>query len=396
MQVTRERAGRRLAVLLTGAVAVLSLVTGVANLGGLAAAFPALGRLSVAIQAAISLPESVRQAVALTGAFTGFAMLASAWGLRRGLRSAWYSTVVLLPVTAVQGIAQSTVLSVPLVVLSLLTLPVVLANRERFTRRADLGQSQLTALVALGSVLLYGTVGTYALRSHFHGVADPLDAFYYTVVTASTVGYGDITPTTRLGRTFALSLLVVGTAGFAVALGVLLGPAIEARFTKALGRMTQSELELLADHVLVLGYGDLTEPILTELRGKVDFLVVTDDAERATELGNRGYDVLAGDPSDEETLARANIADARAVVVASNDDADDALSVLTASHLNPDVLVVAAATELENVPKLKRAGAKTVVSPASIGGHMLVESALGNPEIEVAADRILDESETDE
>jgi voltage-gated potassium channel len=77
--------------------------------------------------------------------------------------------------------------------------------------------------------MVYGTVGACALRDDFEGVVTLLDAFYFAVVTMSTVGYGDMTPTSQVARLFGLSFLVVGTASFAVALGALLGPAIQAR-----------------------------------------------------------------------------------------------------------------------------------------------------------------------
>ena len=74
----------------------------------------------------------------------------------------------------------------------------------------------------------------------------------------------------------------------------------------------------------------------------------------------------------------------------SNDDAQDALGILTARALNPDVNIVAAATDRENVEKLRRAGATSVISPAVIGGHLLVQSALGREGMENVADHLLD------
>jgi voltage-gated potassium channel len=240
---------------------------------------------------------------------------------------------------------------------------------------------------------VYITTGVFALREEFGGVQTLVDAVYFAVVTSSTVGYGDITPQTAVARLFGISALVVGTASFAIALGVLLTPAIEARLVKALGKMTQSELELLDDHVLVLGYGDLTEAIIGELHDKATFLVVLPDGDRARILGERGIDTLTGDTSDESTLRRAQIQEARAVVAATNDDGADALAVLTARQLAPDIHIVAAATQRENVDKLRRAGADTVISPASIGGHLLVESALGGRDVDAegVADRLLEE-----
>jgi voltage-gated potassium channel len=369
----------RLATVLTFAVAVLSIVTGIAN----------IGTTTVFGPLAAYIPASVQRAAGFTGTLTGFVMLLSALGLRRGLRVAWYSAAVLLPVTALQGLIQSSGLSVPLIVLSILALPSVLVNYRRFDRDMSLSTAQLAAATALVSIQIYGTVGTYVFREDFNGVSTLLDAFYYTIVTASTVGYGDATPTSQMARLFGMSVVVLGTAGFAIALGTLLGPIIEARLSAALGKMSETDLELLDDHVIVLGYGELSEPILGELTDNHPFVIVTPDGTLATTLTERGYNAVAGDPSDEETLHRVGIEDARAVITATENDAEDALAVLTARQLNPNIRIVAAATDRENVDKLRRAGADTVISPAAIGGHLIVESAVGGGDVEALAERIV-------
>nr|WP_089697653.1 NAD-binding protein [Halogranum gelatinilyticum] len=381
MQIDREWIGARASILFTLVVAILSVATGIANIST-APSGPLVQYV----------PELVQQTVGFTGALTGFMMIASALGLRSGLRAAWTSTVVLLPVTAAQGLLQASIYSYPLVAVSGVTLPVVLLNRKHFAREVDLTATQLAAIVSLVGAQVYGTVGTYALRDEFSGSVRTLtDAFWYTTVTGSTVGYGDIYPATQRARLFGVSVLIINVAAFAVALGVLLTPAIEARLSKALGKMNESQLELLDDHILVLGYGELTEPILEELGGKAEFVIITTDSDRARSLSDRGFTVLTADPADEDTLERAKVDLARAVVVATNEDAQDALAILTARQLNPEVRIVAAATHRENVNKMKRAGADTVISPATIGGHLLVESALGSEDSEEKADRIMHE-----
>ena len=372
--------GRRLTVGLVFAVAILSVLTGIANIGSQSLVGPL----------AEYVPPAVQRIAGFTGAMTGFLIIGSAFGLRRGLRSAWTSTAILLPITALQGLLQSSPLSLPLVILSIVAMPNLWANRSRFDRRLQLTTNQLAATGAIVGAQLYGTIGAYALRDEFNGVSTLVDAFYFTIVTASTVGYGDITPLSPMARLFGMSVVVVGTASFAIALGSLLGPAIEARFSKALGRMTQTQLELLEDHLLVLGHGDLTDVILDELGEEMEYLVVTQDAEWANKMGD-AVDVLVADPSDEESLERAGIDRVRAVVVATNNDAEDALAVLTARQLNPDVTIVAAATNRENVEKLRRAGADTVISPATIGGHLLVESALRGADVEDVARKLIEE-----
>jgi len=376
----REWLGPKPAVYLTSVVAVLSVATGLLNVGAASVAGP-LAEL---------IPSAIQQTAGFTGSLTGFLMLASVYGLRRRLRIAWLSTVVLLPVTGFQGLVQSSVVSMPLVVLSVLSLPAVLLSHRRFDRTLDLSIAQLAALAALVGTMTYGTVGTYALREEFAQVETLTDALYYTVVTASTVGYGDVIPSSSDGaRLFSLSVVVLGTASFALALGSLIGPMIQARFARALGTMTRSQLDRLEDHVLVAGYGDLTEPILEELQSTSDFIVITPDGDAATTLGNRDINAIVGDPSDDEPLKRAGIERARAVLVATNDDAQDALAILTARQLNPEARIVAAATDRANIEKLRRAGADSVISPAVIGGHLLVQSAMGGEGMESIADRLL-------
>ena len=381
MALSRDWIGARASVVVTLLVGVLSVVTGVANIGvGSAADFRVLGVL---------VPGVVRQVTAFTGTLTGFVLLVNAFGLQRRLRIAWYAAVVLFPITATQGVLQTSQLSLPLIALSVLAFAVVGLNVRTFDRTASLTTAQIASLSALAGAQAYGTAGAFALRDEFDGVSTILDAFYFSLVTGSTVGYGDVTPTSPVGKLFALSVLLVTVSSFAVVLGVVFTPLIEARLSKALGHMTEEQLDILDDHVLVLGYGDLTEPILEELEAKSDVLVIVPDEERARRLSERGYTVLTDDPSDEGALRRGRVESARAAVTATSNDAEDALAILTARQLNPELTIVAAATQRENVNKLKRAGADTVISPAVLGAHFLAESALGGEGAEAIERRIL-------
>ncbi len=361
----------RAAIVLTTLVAVLSIITGFVNIGAMTVDGPL----------AAYIPLAAQEAAGFTGVMTGFLMLASAYGLRRGYRTAWYLSIVLLPITGFQGLVQSNIEAFPLVVLSMLAIPTVLVNRGVFDRPLELSMTQMASLAAIVAVQAYGTIGAFALREEFQGVDTMLDAFYYTLVTASTVGYGDIVPLTPEARLFSMSVLLAGVASFGVAAGTLLGPIIEARLAEALGNMSDSKLDLLDDHYIVVGYGDLTEPILEGLT-TAQTVVITRDTDHAKRLHDRGYEVVTGDPSDEEPLERLHIERARALVVATNEDAQDAMTILTARELNPGLRIVAAATDRENIKKLRRAGADVVLSPAVLGGRLLVESALGDDDPE--------------
>ncbi|MFC7020375.1 NAD-binding protein [Halomicroarcula sp. GCM10025743] len=359
--------GLRVTITLTAAVALLSVVTGIANISA----------QSVAGPIAEFIPPAIQRTAGFTGALTGFLMIGSAYGMRRRLRIAWYSTVILLPVTALQGVLQSSPLSVPLIVLSILAMPNVLYNRRQFDRAVELTTGQIAAGMAIIGAQVYGTAGAYALREDFTNVSTLVDAFYYTLVTASTVGYGDAAPTSQVARLFGMSVVIIGTASFAVALGTLLGPLIQARFAKALGRMSEDELGLLNDHILILGYSDIVQVILDDIQNRGDVLVVSPDREAVRELTDRGVNALTAEPDDEDSLHQAGVERARTVIVATNDDAADALTILTVRQLNPEIDILAIATNRENMKKLERAGANTVISPAVIAAQQLVESALG-------------------
>ena len=371
----------RASILLTFAVAILSIIVGLIHIS-----------TDVTVGGfAVFVPPAVRRAVGFTGTLTGFTMLGGAYALKQRFRIGWCATAVLLPVTVIQGLLQVSPFALPLVGVSVLTAPALILNRRRFDRSFSPSPTQLAAGLALVTGVAYGTIGSYALREEFSGITTLTDAFYYTIVTASTVGYGDVTAASEFGKLFSVSVLLVNVSAFAVALGVLLTPAIEAQLSKALGRMTESQFNLLNDHVILLGYGDLTEPIIENLGDETQFAVVTTNETAARRLAERDIAVLTAEPSDEAPLQQVRVDDAQAAIAATEDDAQDALAILTAKQLNDDMNILAAAMQRENVAKLRHAGADRVISPAEIGGRLLANSAIGRRDAEAASKQLLGE-----
>lgn len=368
----REFTGAKPAVLFVGLVAVLAFVTGLSHLSR--GTVEANGPLAVLLQ------PTVREAVPILGVVVAFLLALVTAGLGRRLRVAWYAAVALLPVAALVPLTTAAATDVMLFLLSFAALPLVVRNREAFDQALDLAPFQVAAIASLAAVQVYGTVGAYVLQEQYAGIESWTDAFYYIVVTGTTVGYGDATPITPFAKLFTLSFLVIGTAAFGVTFGSLLVPAMEARISSAFGNMNASQLSLLEDHVLVLGYGDLTEPLLEELTRTTDVVVLTPDPDVARSLRDRDVGVLTADPSDREALVEARVDTASGVVVATEDDARDALAILAVRQANPDVRVIAAASDQRHVDKLEDAGADVVISPAVIGGRLLGRSVLGEPD----------------
>jgi voltage-gated potassium channel len=298
-------------------------------------------------------------------------------GLQRRKRLAWYAAISVLPMLALLPLTTLETTDVPLLLLVVVTVPLLVRNRDQFDQSLDLSPLQIASILSVGGVVVYGTVGAYGLRDQFTSDLTWTDAFYFVIVTIATVGYGDFTPTTPEAKWFSLTVILFGTGAFTVAIGSLVVPAIESRMAAAFGTMTASELNLLEDHVLVLGHGDITESLLEELVDETDVVVVTTDEDVAADLDGEGVSVLTDDPADEAALHDARIDEARGVVVATRDDAKDVLAVLAAKNADPDIRVVAAANREKHAGKLEQVGADDVISPTTIGGRLLGRSVLG-------------------
>ena len=353
-------------VQLVAVLSVLSIVTGVATLTGAA-------KINFI---ADQLPLSATESAGFTGSLTGFLLFLTSYGLRRRWRAAWYVSLFLVPTVTIQGVLQSSVFSTPLVLLSLVVFVILLSKEGVFDRNVTLTDTQIAAGLALVGAQAYGTIGTYSLRNEFRGIDTLLDAFYFTIVTGSTVGYGDATPIPESGfaRLYALSVLIVSTATFAVALGTLLTPAIENRFTEALGMTDDAELDQLSDHIIVAGNDQLTAPIIDNLQSDCSILVIS-DTDAPQSFTESDVLELHGSRTSNETFERARLDTARAVVIATEDDAEDIMTAITVRKQDDDIWIVAAATNNENIEKFRFVGANTIISPALVGGELLAESA---------------------
>lgn len=359
--------GAKPAVVLTAIVVLLAFVTGLSNLSSEAVALD--GPLAGVLPGAAAFAR-------FGGVLFAFALGLVTVGLRRRKRFAWQVAVVLLPALALVPLTTFQRTDIPLLLAVALAFPLLFRNGESFDQTIELEPLQIASLSAFLAVGLYGTVGSYSLRGQFAELDSWSDAVYYVIVTVATVGYGDVTPVTPLARWFSLSVIVFGTGAFTVAVGALVGPAIESRMAAAFGNMTASELTLLEDHVVVLGHGDVTEPLLETLDGETELVVVTRDADAAAALDDASVNVLTGDPADESVLEDARVAAASGVVVGSDDDAQDVLAVIATKSVAPDVRVVALANQGKHVEKLRSVGAEEVVDLRTIGGRLLGESVL--------------------
>lgn len=229
----------------------------------------------------------------------------------------------------------------------------------------------LTSAIVL--TLAVGTVGFTVFAGY-----PPFDAFYMTLTTMTTVGYGEIHPLSHAGRVFNSFLIVFGVSTIFIAIGAMTQTIIEQEFGDAIGKRRKKRMiDKLRDHYIVCGFGRVGRGAAAELHhAKVPFVVVDMNTDRVDLAMNAGMLAVVGDSTRDETLRHLGIDRARGLVAALATDADNLFVLLSAKGLNPRIYVAARAAEESAEQKMRRAGADAVFAPYSITGHRLAQALL--------------------
>ena len=304
-------------------------------------------------------------------------------GLYERRHRAWRHSLVVLTLLLANNVYRNLYRGTvpPTAWVTLLLIVGLLLFRKHFRVRAEstLGYGQIVALVSVVFAMGYAIVGSYLMRGQFSGIEDWSDAVYFAVVTHSTVGYGDITPTTPNAKMFTATVIPVGLAAFATALTALIGPAVERRMKGVLNLMQR--IQHATNHVILCGYSNVSETAIEELQKRdMSYLVVDDREDLVAQLQAKGHDVLAADATRKETLQEANIYQASAVIAAFDSDATNMLVAVTARELRDArekarFRIIVRVEDEENIEKAKRVGADEVVSPSTMGGRLMAAKA---------------------
>ena len=238
---------------------------------------------------------------------------------------------------------------------------------NRLTRRFVL------IVVAIVTTLSIGTVGFTVIDGY-----PPFDAFYMTLTTMTTVGYGEIHPLSHAGRVFNSFLIVFGVTTIFIAIGAMTQTIIELEFGDAIGkRRNKRMIDKLQDHYIICGFGRVGRGAAHELsHAGVPFVVVDIDPDRVERAMHDGMLAVAADSTHDETLRLVGIERARGLVAALATDADNLFVLLSAKGLNPGIYVATRAAEEGAEAKMRRAGADAVFAPYAITGHRLAQSLL--------------------
>ncbi|NOY36253.1 MAG: potassium channel protein [Chlorobi bacterium] len=231
---------------------------------------------------------------------------------------------------------------------------------------------QITVSLSLLILILVIGVGGYMIIEHM----TLANALYMTVITLSTVGYGEVKPLSVAGKFFTTGLIIfsLGILAYLISnLTRLIFENIIADTYKK--RKVKRKIDKLRGHVILCGYGRNGKQAAKELADhKQDFVILEFDPLKLEDLGQaETFLYLEGDATQEEKLIEAGVERAKALITTLPNDADNLLVVITARQFNPELVIISRASEENSDIKLKRAGATNVIMSDRIGGQRMAK-----------------------
>lgn len=225
-----------------------------------------------------------------------------------------------------------------------------------------------SGIVLVIILLAYGIIG-----SHFIMGLNFIDSIYYTVITISTVGYGDYIPSTGIQKIFAITLALEGVALLAYVFNIVLSAFQErmSEFSKGVRKM--NTINRMDDYYILCGYGRVGKVVFDELtRRNQNVIVIEKDEELLEKIEESNSIVtIARDATEYEFITKLAGEKCRSIIITTGSDVTNIYIVLTIRETNPDAWIVSRASKLENISRLKKAGADKIVSPEITGGKDL-------------------------
>lgn len=236
----------------------------------------------------------------------------------------------------------------------------------------------LTAFVLFTATLVFGTIGYLILEPG----STLMDALYMTVITISTVGYGEVIDLTAspVGRFFTMMVILFGMGNLLYVISTVTSLITDGELQEVLRRKKmEKKIDQLNQHIILCGSGMMSRKIIEELiQTKHDFVLVSESSDEIHELLNIYPELLyiEGDPSYDNTLKNGAIERASGLIIALHDDKESLFIAVTAKKLNSKIRIVTSVVDAEMIEKFKTVGVETTISPNLIGGLRLVSEMI--------------------
>lgn len=225
------------------------------------------------------------------------------------------------------------------------------------------------AIILVLSVVVLGTAG-YMLIERF----SLADALYTTIDMIATVG-ALAHPLSLLGRMFSIAVIILGVGSLLYTFGAGMEYVIEGHFSAEVRRrIMENKIARMRNHYIICGFGRVGSQIAEEfVEARKPFVVIDERESSVRKCIELGYLALQGDATSDDVLREAGIEEAKALLVATDDDSHNISITLSARHLNNKLFIIARSNHNETEAKLKLAGADRVLSPYTIAGRRMAD-----------------------
>lgn len=304
----------------------------------------------------------------------GIAMVLMSIGLFLRARVAWsFSLLLLIAVALFNFLLPSSDRLIGY--LSLLDCVCLLWFWRDFSQ-SSLAAGTLFALISFTSLLFYSLCGSLYLGDEFHPTIDHFStALYFSTVSMSTVGFGDIVPVTASARLFTVSIIIMGITVFATSISAIIGPVIGGNLKRMIkGRISHA---MRKNHLIIIGATPLALSVYNGLiqRDETVTVIVTPGV---THDFPPEADLMVDDPSSDKVLREAGADKARYILVLRNDDSDNAFIVLAAKEVvSSTTKILALVNSDKNLSKIKRVQPDIVFSLQTLASEMLLRKLSG-------------------
>lgn len=233
---------------------------------------------------------------------------------------------------------------------------------------------ELMVAIIIANIIVFGGVVGYVVIEGW----SIFDSFYMTIISLTTVGYGETHPLTLEGRIFTVILIMLGVGMILFVATRINETLIEGNIRRVMGRRKMDKnISRMKNHYIICGYGRLGQKIDSILKSRgLDTVVIEQSAETTSSMEDEGVKYILGLATDDEILRKAGILTAQGLIAGVNSDADNVYITLSAREMRPDIFILARTSDPAARAKMIRAGADKVISPIEIGARRMAQSIL--------------------
>lgn len=226
----------------------------------------------------------------------------------------------------------------------------------------------LYAIILLILLLFFGTIGFLLIEGF-----SLLDSIYMTVITISTVGFGEVYKLSVSGKIFTIILILSSFIALAYVVSTLTTQFFEGQIHFILrGYQNKSRFKKMKNHIIICGYGRNGQQVASDLQmANQKYIVIDSNNNIFPQNQNKNLLFIEGDATNDEILKQAKVEKASALITTLPNDADNLFVALSARSLNPNIKIISRASNISSEQKLKTAGVNNIVMPEKVAGsHM--------------------------